>query len=90
MLRNKLFFISLIFLTACSTTPPGIKIVTQEVKVPVSVPCKVKTPTKPDFNFDKLKIEDNLETKTRSLLADRLLHLGYETELEAALNSCIK
>jgi hypothetical protein len=54
------------------------------------VPCKATVPTKPDFNFDKLTEDQDVFDKTKATLADRKLHLGYETELLAAVNSCIK
>ena len=78
-------------LAGCATdTPPGINTVIQRVEVPIEVPCKVEIPAKPDFNFNKLTINDNIFDKTKSVLADRELHIGYETELLGALNSCVK
>ena len=91
-MQNKLLIAVVgLFLAGCATdTPPGINTVIQRVEVPIAVPCKAEVPTKPDFNFDKLTPEQNVFDKTKAALADRKLHLGYETELLAALNSCIK
>jgi hypothetical protein len=89
--QNNLLIIGLvILLSACATTDPVINTVVQKVEVPIAVPCEAEVPVRPDFNFDKLTPEQDVFEKTRALLADRKLHLGYETELLAALNSCIK
>ncbi len=92
MLRHsKIFFLlSAIALAGCQTTQPGVRVEIQRVEVPIPVPCKVDIPARPDFNFDKLKTEDNLFDKTKSLLADRQLHLGYEDQLLSALKACNK
>ena len=74
----------------CATTRPVIDVQTQEVEVPIAMPCVVLVPVAPIFNFDRVTVDQELFDKTKALLADRKLHLGYETELLAALNSCIK
>jgi len=93
MLRNSVIIAALV-LSGCATTQlpsqPGINTVIQKVEIPVSVPCKVKIPEKPAFNFDKLIENDDIYVKSQASLADRLLHLGYEEELLIALNSCVK
>jgi hypothetical protein len=91
VLRNKLALLSLaVILTACAHTEPAIKVITKEVLVEVPVPCKAEMPVKPDFKFDTLKEEDTLFDKSKTVLADRKLHLAYEEELVTALKSCIK
>ena len=90
MKRGSFALLVLIFLCGCTTTPEGIRTVIQRVEIPIEVPCKAVIPTSPIFNFDNLKTYQDIEEKSRALLADRLLHLGYETELIAALNSCVK
>ena len=77
-------------LVGCATTEPVINTVIQTVEVPIAMPCKAVVPTKPKYNFDTLTIGQTLYAKSQATLADRKLHLGYEVELEAALNSCIK
>jgi hypothetical protein len=79
-----------VLLTACATTQPVIQVKTVTVDVPVAVPCKAVVPTAPLYNFSKSKTTDDVFDKTKSLLADRDLSLGYEAELLAALNSCVK
>ena len=76
------------FLASCATPDPVIKYETVEVKIPIPVECKTPVPPKPDYNFDKLRIEDTIYDKTKALLADRLLRDAYEKELKAALESC--
>ena len=86
---NKLFILSIsILLSACATDGPVIKTVVQKVEIPISVPCKTIIPTQPSFSFDQLMVNQDIFDKTRVLLADRELHLGYEAELLAALKSC--
>lgn len=91
-MQNKLIvLIATIFIAGCATnTPPGINTVIQRVEIPIAVPCKAEVPVKPNFNFDKLTQDQDVFDKTKAVLADRKLHIGYEIELLAALNSCIK
>ena len=79
-----------LFLVGCATDGPVIQTVIQKVEIPIAVPCKAIIPTKPEFSFDKLSEDQDVFDKTKSLLADRKLHLGYENELSAALDSCVK
>ncbi len=91
-MENKLIIIiAALAISGCATTsPPGINTVIQKVEVPIAVPCKVEMPKKPEFNFDKLSQDQDVFDKTKALLADRKLHIGYELELSTALNSCTK
>lgn len=90
-MQNKLFIImATLCLVGCATTAPVISTVEQKVEVPVSVPCKVEIPAKPDYNFSKVTPDQDIYTKIQSLLADRKLSQGYEGELEIALISCTK
>lgn len=91
-MQNKLFsLVAVLALVGCATdTPPGINTVIQKVEIPIAVPCKVEIPVKPTLNFNNLTPEQDIFDKTKAALADRKLQLGYETELLAALNSCIK
>lgn len=90
MLNKSLIVIPFILVGCATTQEPVIKTVIQEVKVPVSVPCKVETPQKPVYNFDKVTPEQDVFEKVKALLADRTISKGYEGELEAALNACTK
>jgi len=78
-------------LSACASSPaPVLAPLIQKVEIPIPVPCKVDVPKKPDFNFNNLTQEQDIFEKTRAILADIRLHFAYETELLAALNSCVK
>lgn len=90
MVRSKFILLSVLLLAACQTPQPGIKTVIQKVEVPVAVPCKEAIPLTPAFNFDKLVPSTDIYGQVQSLAADRLLHLGYEEELLAALTACVK
>jgi len=92
MLKSNLLALSLaVLLSACASGPaPVMAPLIQKVEVPIAVPCKVAVPKLPSFNFDELNIDQDIYEKVRALLVDRKLHLGYEVELLAALNSCIK
>ena len=94
MLKNNLLVLSVILLSGCCIfqpkPQPGIEVQTQRVEIPVAVPCKAVVPPVPVDNFDKLMTSNDIFVKNQALLADRLNHLGYEKELVAALNSCIK
>jgi len=90
-MQGKLLSLAFIaILTGCATTEPVINTIIQKVEVPIAVPCKIAIPVKPDFNFDKVTLEQDIFEKTKALLADRKLSQGYEGELIAALNTCIK
>jgi hypothetical protein len=90
-MQNSILIISVLFLAGCATTKePAINTVIQRVEVPISVPCKATIPVKPEFNFDKLTTEQDVFEKTKALLADRKLHLGYEGELLTSLIACTK
>lgn len=79
---------AVLLLTACATTEPAVKVVTQRVEIPIAVPCAVDMPVKPKYNFDSLTEEQDIFDKTKATLADRHLSAGYEKELEAALKAC--
>lgn len=89
-MQNNILICAIVLLGGCATTEPAINTVIQTVEVPIAVPCKASVPLKPDFNFDKLSTDHDVFDKTKALLADRKLHMGYEGELLAALTSCIK
>lgn len=76
--------ILLLALAGCETTP---KIPT-EVKIPVTVPCKVPTPAPPQYMFGTLTPDNTIWDKVKVLLSDRQLALGYQLELEVALAAC--
>jgi hypothetical protein len=90
---NKLLIVFLFLVTGCVSNPsvpsaPTIKVEVQRVEVPIAMPCKAEIPKAPDFNFNKIRPENDIFEKTKALLADIKLHIGYEEELTAALKSC--
>jgi hypothetical protein len=90
MLSKSLIILGLIIFSGCAVTEPVIRTEIQRVEIPISVPCKAKVPEKPVLNFPKLKQSQSIVEKAKALLADRKLQFAYETELAAALDSCIK
>ena len=83
---NKLILAISILCCGCATSPP--RIVTQTVAIPTPVLCQQVIPTPPAYCFPQLKQTDNVFTKTRCLLSDRALSLGYELELLTKLKAC--
>lgn len=75
-------------LGGCATTEPSPPPKPITVQVPVRVPCEIEEPKLPQFSFITLTEESTLYEKVQSLLADRLLHLGYEEQLRTALRGC--
>lgn len=55
---------------------------------PILVPCKVPPITRPVFPFDSLQPGTDVFTQMKTLLADRKVRIGYETKLEAGVESC--
>lgn len=90
MENNLIIIFAALALVGCGTTKPVINTVIQKVEIPIAVPCKATVPAKPDFNFDKLTVEQNIFDKTKADLADRKLHLAYQAELLVQLEGCIK
>jgi len=89
-MQNKLILLIVLFLAGCATDGPVIQTVIQRVEVPVAIPCKATVPTRPEFSFENLTPEQDIYEKNKSMLSDRKLHLGYETEILTALETCIK
>lgn len=87
-MKNIILFFTIILLGGCATTDPVINTVVQRVEVPIAMPCAAEIPLQPEFNFNKMTIENDIFEKTRAVLADQELHTAYETELLAALKSC--
>lgn len=73
-------------LSGCASSPPIAQLV--EVRVPVPVPCKAPSPTRPAFAVDALPLGSGIWEQMSALRAERLQRQGYETELEAAVRAC--
>ncbi len=61
---------------------------TVRVDVPVAVPCRVPAVEVPAWATAGLKKSDDIQTKVRALLAERLQRIGYEAQLLAANRAC--
>ncbi len=82
-MRNLLF---LLLLSGCQSLG---QVVTQEVKIPVPVPCKIVSPAKPVMPLQEAEAtEGNIFVILQLALAEIELRQGYETELEVAITTC--
>ncbi|WP_436422629.1 hypothetical protein [Pseudomonas aeruginosa] len=61
---------------------------TVRVEVPVAVPCRAPAVEVPVWATAGLRKGDDLQTKVRALLAERLQRIGYEAQLLAANRAC--
>ncbi|HBO0350792.1 hypothetical protein [Pseudomonas aeruginosa] len=61
---------------------------TVRVEVPVAVPCRAPAVEVPVWATAGLRKGDDLQTKVRALLAERLQRIGYESQLLAANRAC--
>lgn len=59
-----------------------------EVKVPVAVPCDPGAISSPSFAVDRLPIRSSIDKQMQALRAERHQRIGYEKELNAAIDSC--
>lgn len=86
-----ILLLALLILSGCSSKPePAVKVVIQEVKVPVYMPCldKKDLPVRTDYVTISIKKSDNPVVKVRKL--DKLTQQqdGYIDVLEKVLISC--
>lgn len=81
------FVLTLLGLCGC-TTPT--KVVTEEVKIQVSVPCITALPDKPSMPLQNANPDDDIFTNVKKALAEIELRKGYEEKLEALYLPCIK
>ena len=84
---------ALLILSGCTSKPePAVKVVVQEMKVPITLPCidKSDLPTRTDYVTIQVKRSDNPIVKVRKM--DKLVQQqdGYIGVLEKALNGCSK
>lgn len=75
-----------LLLAGCANQQPETRTVRVEVAVPV--PCRLPAVDRPPWATATLKPGDDLQTKVRALLAERLQRIGYEKKLEAAVQAC--
>ena len=86
-----ILLLALLILSGCTSKPePAVKVVIQEVKVPVYMPCldKKDLPVRIDYVTINIKKNDNPVVKVRKL--DKLTQQqgNYIGVLEKALNGC--
>ncbi|BBT41391.1 hypothetical protein [Pseudomonas putida] len=58
------------------------------VEVPVQVPCRAPEVAVPAWAAADLRKTDSLEVKVRALLAERRQRIGYEKQIQSALQAC--
>ena len=73
-------------MAGCAHTEP--RVVVKEVKVPVSVPCKVAEPATPAYAADAVDLDSPLFNLVRALLVEREQRKAETTELRAAVRAC--
>lgn len=73
-------------LSACASEP--IIATPIEIKVPVEVSCKIQSVIAPNWPVDLLREGDDLEIKTRALIAEIYTRAAYEDSLLAAIIAC--
>ena len=88
-----ILLLALLILSGCTSKPePAVKVVIQEVKVPITLPCidKSDLPARTDYVTIQVKRSDNPIVKVRKM--DKLVQQqdGYIGVLEKALNGCSK
>ena len=86
MMRFIFLGIFALALSACASSPLVVHPV--EVRVPVAVPCKTPTPSRPAFAVDALSLGAGIWEQMSALRAERFQRIGYEAEFEAAVNAC--
>lgn len=73
----------------CAHDAPPAKVITQEVRVPVAVPCDAKPSPRPGFpDTREALLEADAALKLQLLYAGRKARDGYIGELEAAIAAC--
>lgn len=73
----------LLLLTGCASIPnPEI------IKVPVTTPCEIKMPEKPDLSAYNASPEDSTARKAAKLISRELALREYVIKLEAEAKAC--
>lgn len=83
---NKLIPAISLMIVGCTNVPAEPVYV--EVKVPVAVPCDPGAISAPAFAVDRLQIGSSIDKQMQALRAERHQRIGYEKELNAAIDSC--
>ena len=77
---------SCMLLASCASAPQPI---TQQVDVPVYVPCVKAAPARPEFEFGKLPLDAPDGEKILALARDWPRGRAYEAKLEAVIAGCL-
>jgi hypothetical protein len=64
------------------------RIVTREVRIPITAPCTPTLPPKPNYAADVAPLDGSIFDLVRSLLIDREQRKSQELALRAALAGC--
>lgn len=86
-----ILLLALLILSGCTSKPePAVKVVVQEVKIPVYMSCldKKDLPVRTDYVTISIKKNDNPVVKVRKLDKMTQQQDGYIGVLEKALNGC--
>ena len=86
-----ILLLALLILSGCTSKPePAVKVVVQEVKIPVYMPCldKKDLPVRTDYVTINIKKNDNPVVKVRKLDKMTQQQNNYIGVLEKALNGC--
>lgn len=86
-----ILLLALLILSGCTTKPePAVRVVVQEVKVPVHMPCldKKDLPVRNDYVTINIKKSDNPVVKVRKLDKMTQQQGNYIGVLEKALDGC--
>lgn len=86
-----ILLLALLILSGCSSKPePAVKVVVQEVKIPVYIPCldKKDLPVRTEYVTINIKKNDNPVVKVRKLDKMTQQQSNYIGVLEKALNGC--
>jgi hypothetical protein len=73
-------------LSGCATTEP--RVVYRDVKVLVSVPCKVTLPDEPEYATKGLTLDEPLFDLVRAVLVELEQRKARDVEVTAAAKSC--
>lgn len=85
-MRRLLIFCALALAACSGRVEPQVQYV--RVEVPVQVPCRAPEVAAPSWATAGLRKTDSLEVKVRALLAERRQRIGYERQIEAAIQAC--
>lgn len=86
-----ILLLALLILSGCSSKPePAVRVVVQDVKIPVYMPCldKKDLPVRTDYVTINIKKNDNPVVKVRKLDKMTQQQNNYIGVLEKALNGC--